>query len=330
MARLHKEYLGFDNAIKLTESRKESLKRSRNELKRKIRKWFEDNKSDELQPKFKGQGSFDMNTTINPIPEYDSEGNKLLFYDLDYGIYFLEKDGEDNIQTIETWHNWVYESVEDHTSQKPKKKTTCIRVIFSDGHHVDLPIYYKNGDIPELAHKSRGWIFSDPKKFLEWFNNKKNSQLEKIVRVLKAWKNYRELNNNSLKLPSGFELTILATNNYVSDDNLDVAFRKTITAIENELKRNFQCMRPTDPIEDVFSDYSDNRKNNFMTTLRSLVSDCDRANNESNFKKASEILRNNQFGDRFPLGEDCEAKDKSKSLSAGILGSGIIQKPYGE
>lgn len=330
MARLHKEYLGFDSEIKLTEPRKESLKKSRKELKRKIRKWFMDNKPGELQPKFMGQGSFDMNTTVNPIPKLDSEGNKLRVYDLDYGVYFLEKEGEENIQAIETWHDWVYQSVEDHTNQKPKKKATCIRVIFSDGHHVDLPIYYKNGHTPELAHKSRGWIYSDPKKFLEWFNDSKNSQLEKIVRMLKAWKNYRELKNTNLKLPSGFELTILATNNYVLDDNLDTAFRETVIAIEEELQRNFRCMRPTNPVEDVFLDYSDSRKNNFMTTLGSLIYDCERAENESNFKKASEFLRNNQFGDRFPLGEDCEAKDKSKGLSAGIIASGIIQKPYGE
>ncbi len=328
MATLHKEYLSFDGKIKLTEARKTSLKGSRKELRRKIRKWFKENKPNELQPKFKGQGSFDMNTTVNPIPEYDEDGNKLLFYDLDYGVYFIEKDDEYNRKLIDTWHDWVYKSVEDHTVQKPKKKTTCVRVIFSDGHHVDLPIYYKDGDTPELAHKSRGWIDSDPKKFLEWFNDQKNAQLEKIVRALKAWKNYREFNNTNLKLPSGFELTILATNNYVKDDNLDHAFRETVRAIENELKWDFKCMRPTAPVEDVFSDYSETRKNNFIDTLKSLVKDCDRAKNEPNFKKASEYLRDNQFGDRFPLGEDKDEKDKSKNLSAAIVGSGIIQKPY--
>lgn len=329
MATLHKEYLSFDGKIKLAENRKKSLIGSREELKRKIRKWFEENKPDELQPKFKGQGSYDMNTTVNPIPEYDEVGKNLLFYDLDYGVYFIEKEDEDNRKPIETWHDWVYKSVEDHTEQKPKKKTTCIRVIFSDGHHVDLPIYYKNGgNIPELAHKSRGWIDSDPKAFLEWFNNRKNSQLEKIVRILKAWKNFRELNNTNLKLPSGFELTILATNNYVEDDNLDHAFRETARAIENELKRDFKCVRPTDPVEDVFSDYSETRKNNFSDALKSLVRDCDRAKDESNFKKASEYLRDNQFGDRYPLGEDKDVNSKSKNLSAAIVGSGIIQKPY--
>ena len=330
MATLHKEDLSFDSNIKLTEVRKAGLMGSRQELKRKIRKWFKENKPEELQPKFKGQGSFDMNTVINPIPKYDEDGNKLLFYDLDYGVYFIKEEGEYNRKSIDTWHDWVYKSVEDHTDQKPKKKTNCVRVIFSDGHHVDLPIYYKDGDTPELAHKSRGWIDSDPKKFLEWFNDLKNAQLEKIVRILKAWKNYRELNNNSLKLPSGFELTILVTNNYVEDDNLDYAFSETVRAIENELKSNFKCMRPTAPVEDVFSGYTEIRKNDFMNALGSLIKDCNRAKNEPNFMKASKYLRDNQFGERFPLGEDKNEKDKSRNLSTAIIGSGIIQKTYGK
>lgn len=328
MARLHKEYLDFNAKIKLTDNRKESLKGSRKELRRKIRKWFEENKPKELQPKFKGQGSFDMNTTVNPIPEYDEDGNKLLHYDLDYGVYFIEKEDEDNKRAIDIWHDWVYESVEDHTDQKTKKKTTCIRVIFADGHHVDLPIYYKDGDIPELAHKSKGWIDSDPKKFLEWFNDQKNAQLEKIVRALKAWKNYREHKNTNLKIPSGFELTILATNNYHKDDNMDTSFRETVRNIENELLDEFKCMRPTDPKEDVFEDYSESGEQNFMDALKSLVKDCDRAKNEKNFKKASSYLRDNQFGDRFPLGDDKTEEEKSKALSGSIVSTGIIQKPY--
>ena len=38
-----------------------------------------------------------MNTTVNPIPIYDEEKKKNLHkYDLDYGVYFTEKENEDN------------------------------------------------------------------------------------------------------------------------------------------------------------------------------------------------------------------------------------------
>ncbi|MFW5803630.1 MAG: cyclic GMP-AMP synthase DncV-like nucleotidyltransferase [bacterium] len=330
MATLHKEFIGFNKQIRLTDCRKDKLKNSRKDIKKKIRKWFKDNKADELQPKFHGQGSFEMNTGINPITEYDDDGNALLKYDLDFGVYFIEKEDEDNKKSIDTWHNWVYQSVEDHTNKKPIKKTTCIRVVFNDGHHIDLPIYYKLDDVIELAHKSKHWIESDPKAFYEWFNDLKKAQLERIVRYLKAWKNYRENKNSNLKLPSGFELTILAANNWVEDDNDDKAFRETVRKIDEELNKEggFKCIRPTAPIEDVFANYSEIRKTNFLTTLSNLLTDLDRARDEKNFKKASEILRKNQFGERFPLGEDTDEENKSRKLGAAIGATSVRPKPY--
>lgn len=331
MAVLHKEFTNFNKEIALTPSRKESLKISRKDIKKKIRKWFIDNKPDELQPKFHGQGSFEMNTGVNPIPEKDGD-NTLLKYDLDFGIYFIEKEDENNKQTIDTWHNWVYQAVENHTNNKPVRKTTCIRVVFRDGHHIDLPIYYKHEDVIDLAHRSKDWIESDPKEFYEWFNNLKNAQLERIVRYFKAWKNFRELSNTNLKLPSGFELTILAANNYVEDDNDDKAFRETVRKINTELNKNngFRCFRPTTPKdEDVFTDYSTTRKNNFLNNLNSLLNDLDKSKDEKNFKKASELLLDNQFGDRFPLGADKDEEEKSTNLGRSLGSALISPKPYG-
>lgn len=332
MAVLHKEFINYNKELKLTSTRKESLETSRKELRKKIRKWFSENKEDELQPKFGGQGSYMMNTTVNPIPEYNDDGEKILKYDLDDGIYFIEKEDEDNKKSITTWHNWVYDSVDGHTSKTPVRKTTCVRVCFADGHHIDLPIYYKKDDTIQLAHKSKDWIDSDPKEFYQWFNDKKTPQLERIVRYLKGWKNFKEINNSSLKLPSGFELTILATNNYVEDDNDDKAFRETIRKIDKELNKanGFRCVRPTTPKgEDVFEGYSETRKNNFLNALSSLLSDLDKAKEEKNFKKASEILRDKQFGSRFPLGEDKDEEEKSNNLSYSIGAALIKPKPYG-
>lgn len=327
MATLNSEYLAFDSKIKLTDNRKEKLKKSRKEIKNKIKKYFREEKPDELQPKFWGQGSFEMNTTVNPIPVKDENDENLLKYDLDYGVYFVEKDGEDNRKSIEIWHNWVFNAVENHTNTPPQKKTTCVRVIFADGHHIDLPIYYKNGNIPELAHKSKGWIDSDPKEFYEWFNDKANTQLKRIVRYLKAWKNYRETNNESLVLPSGFILTILATNNYIAYDNDDTAFRETIKKIKKELDRKFECYRPTTPKdEDLFASYKETKKTNFLEALQSLISNCEKAKEENNFKKASEHLQYS-FGDRFPLGQDKNEEEKKDKIGA-LLTNSYASKPY--
>jgi hypothetical protein len=204
--------------------------------------------------------------------------------------------------------------------------------VFADGHHIDMPIYYKKENVIELAHRTKDWISSDPKAFYEWFNEKKNTQLERIVSYIKGWKDFREFNNSSLSLPSGFEFTILAVNNYVEDDSDEVAFRETIRAINTELNKpnGFKCLRPTTPIdEDVFAGYSETKKTNFLNALSSLLSELDRADNEKNFKKSSEILRKNVFGERFPLGEDNDEMKKSESLSKSITTSLITPKPYG-
>lgn len=334
MAVLNKEYNKFDSEIKLSQNRKDSLLTSRRELRKKIRKWFKENKPDTIQPKFSSQGSFEMNTTINPIVEYDNNGNALRKYDLDDGVYFIFNKDEDERQSINTWHNWVFQATENHTGKDSIKKTTCIRVVFSDGHHIDLPIYYKEGNVIELAHKSKGWLESDPKEFYEWFNSEKRNKtrLEAIVRCLKTWKNFRENKNADLKLPSGFELTILATNNYVEADNLDEAFRETVEAINEELNKysGFKCIRPTTPKnEDVFKNYSDSRKTNFLNTLKNLVEDCNAASEEKNFKKASEILIDKQFGTRFPKGEDKDEVSKSNALKNSLTAANIPPKPYG-
>lgn len=331
MATLHKEYTSFNSTVSLNKNKKDSLIKSRNSLKDKIKKYFKEEKADELQPKFWEQGSFAMNTTVNPIPVKDDEDNTHLKYDLDYGIYFIEKEDEDNKKNIDTWHNWIYNSVENHTDNPPVRKTTCVRVIFIDGHHIDLPIYYKENDDIELAHRSKGWIESDPKEFLQWFNEKakENQQLRKIVRYLKAWKNYRETKNSNLKFPSGFAFTILAVNNFSSNDRDDIAFKETVENINKTLDSNFECLRPTTPTgEDVFEDFSETRKNDFLIALDGLVKDCQNAFEEKNFKTASEYLQKH-FGDRFPKGKNETEEDKNKRLSS-ALGATLASKPYAE
>lgn len=330
MATLHKEYIEFNKKISLSTSKRESLMVSRNSLKGKIRNYFKEEKPDELQPKFHPQGSIDMKTTVNPIIEYDDNNKEILKYDLDYGIYFIENEGEDNKQSIETWHEWVYDAVKNHTSTPPVKKNSCIRVMFSDGHHVDLPIYYKCDNIIELAHKIDGFILSDPKEFIEWFNNKvdSNEQLRRLVKYFKSWKNFKIVNNSNRNIPSGFALTILIVDNYVEHENDDDSFLESARKIKTSLDKEFQCLRPTTPVgEDVLIKYSEEKRNGFLAELELLIKDCQDAKNEKNFKTASEILRK-QFGERFPLGEDESEEDKSDRLKHAINSAILTPKPY--
>lgn len=209
MANLNKLYSQFNDKITLTSSKTDSLRTSRNALRTDIKNWFS-NKS-KLQPKFCWQGSFAMKTVINTIGDNE--------YDLDDGVYI---QGYDDVE-LEDWpvastvHKWVKDAVSERTKKDPADKKTCIRVTYADGYHIDLPMYIVKDDTAFLAHKTNGWIESDPKAFKEWFVSKVQDeqygdQLRRLVKVLKAWKDYNEID---LK---GVELTILATNAFASQE----------------------------------------------------------------------------------------------------------------
>jgi len=330
MANCNKHFKEFDDKIKLTVSRKKSLKTSRKELRNKVKKWFSDNKPDLEQPKFEGQGSMSTDTIINPIPRkviiHGIEKN-LLSYDVDDGIYFIGDKDEKDRPTPFTYHSWVYQAVEGHTETKPIDKNTCVRTIFSDGHHIDQPIYYKQGYTPELAHKKEGYIYSDPKEFTDWFNKKadQNVQLRRLVRDVKAWCDNRHYFNNSKKMPSGLIMTILVTENAVyRTDRDDIALRETLVSIQAKLYASFTCYRPTTPTnENLLDGYT--QKDYFMNCLSNFINDAKEALKEKNFKKSTELWRKH-LSDRFPLGEDRDDTSSNTSSLGAIIPPST--KPY--
>lgn len=327
MANTHKYFDEFNSIIRLTDKRKSDLRSSRTSLRDKIKKWFSENHSD-YKPKFNGQGSFMMDTIINPIPEKDKDGNILLKYDLDDGIYLIGDLAVEDRPATSTIHSWIVKAVEGHTNTKPIDKNTCIRTIFSTGRHIDNPVYYRlEGQTPELAHKTKGYIKSDPKAFTEWFNKlaKDQPQIRRIVRIVKAWSNYHSNVNSSQKFPSGMILTILIANNfYEKDKRDDIALKETLLLIYQSLSVKFECYRPTVPTnEDLLADYT--QSDFFLKKLKVFIDDLTLALKNPNFKNACEHIQKH-LGDRFPNGED-----KCESNNVGGLGSLILPttKPFG-
>ncbi|WP_410511765.1 CBASS cGAMP synthase [Paenibacillus sp. BR2-3] len=306
MSDCHDLFTAFHEKIYLHSDKKKSLRSSRNAIRSKIRKYFKDTLK-LTEPKFYGQGSYMMNTTINPIDEE---------YDIDDGIYLqhLEDVDGDDWPTPSTVHNWVIEAVDGHTDTDPLDKNTCVRVIYKAEYHVDLPIYVMQGDHPKLAHKNKGWIDSDPKLLTEWFNNEvseKGNQLKRIVRYLKAWKDYK---NSDPKLPSGMILTILAANHYVEDDQDDAAFAATAKAIHQALSESFSLSRPVFPSEELIADWSTTKQDNFLNKLDSLIKKAGQALEQNDKAKAAGKWID-VFGDRFPEFEPPEKEEQESSAA---------------
>jgi len=319
MANNHEQFTAFNTTIKLANDKKDELLKNRKALRERIIKYFKENKPDEIQPKFHSQGSFAMNTTVNPIRYWSDNDEKYLQkYDIDDGVYFIGDEEQEDRYVVQTYHNWIYEAVKNHTDKGAIAKNTCVRVTYADGHHIDLPIYYKkDDDTPELAHKAKSWIESDPKAFYEWFNEKasKNQQLRRIVRYLKAWKDYREYSNPQKKIPSGFILTILAVNNISYNSNRDdISLMNTLKNIKSALDSRFECKRPTPPYaENLLEGY--NHKDYFLNELDKFITSAEQAVNGSNPKDAC-MKWQKHFGERFSCSTAKDIDEKATSFSS--------------
>lgn len=299
MANIHGLFTAFNNEITLTTAKSDSLRTSRDALRSEIKTWFSDH--DKEQPRFCWQGSFAMKTTVNPLSNGD--------YDIDDGVYL---SGYSTLDTTEwpattTVHNWFKNAVTGQTKADPINKDTCIRVIYASGYHVDLPIYIEKDDSIYLAHKSKGWIISDPKAFRDWFVKKvkdNGEQLRRLVKYLKAWKNYNDV---PLK---GIEITILAANHFcVYEGHDEKSLRDTVQAIITSLNNSFTCYKPVTPYENLFAGVTDTKEKNIIDALSSLKIALDNAINEEDPSVASDYMIN-QFGSRFPKGEPL---DESKT-----------------
>ena len=296
----HKLFEKFNGDIRLTNSKREKLKNSRSALRDKINKFFEEKSWG--KPEFHSQGSFPLQTNLNPI-RVKEDGAIKEKYDMDDGVYFICP--ESDRKTPETYHNRIKKAVEGHASDVIDKNT-CVRVVYADGHHIDLPAYWleDKDSTPQLAHKSEGFIDSDPVEFMGWVKEKisqtnSTGQLRRIIRYLKAWKDYREYKNSSLKLPAGFILTILACNHYKENDRDDLALHDTVESIGNELDWNFVCYRPTTPEgEELLERYNADK---VLHELEVFAGDAQKAIDSNCEEEASKYWKK-AFGDRFPVG----------------------------
>ncbi|MBP6390548.1 MAG: hypothetical protein KA175_02890 [Flavobacteriales bacterium] len=337
MAHTHKEFRQFNTEIRLNDSKRDDLRRSRNAVRETILSQFKTNGIP--MPQFKAQGSFVMDTIVNPI-DYD--------FDLDLGVYFIGDLAPEERPDPKDFHEAVLQAVKDQTHEV-YDKDACVRVRYAKKYHIDLPIYYRSYTHPELAHKKDGWIWSDPLEFIAWFEGKTDSgfridyllqealrldydkwkedirkndvPLRRVVRYLKAWADFQ----GKEEMPGGICLTILAAEHYVRDVNDDAAFHRTIERVYSSLQAKYQCLRPTTPVgEDLFARCTATQRDYFMSRLQALVHDGRKALDADSWTEACSLWQKH-FGDRFPCPEPTQVKEMVKPLAATI---GTATKPY--
>lgn len=320
MADLHKEFSTFYERIRLTAGKKESLRQARDAIRSRIRKYFRETLKI-LVPKFHGQGSFAMGTTINPL-----NGE----FDIDDGVYLQHLDTDDKTKwpTPETVHSWLVKATDGHTDEKPIDKKTCVRVVYAGQYHVDLPAYAEFLSDYLLAEKGvNGWHKSDPRALTDWFVKgvgRKGEQLRRIVGYLKAWADFQSGRRG--KMPSGLILTVLATENFSPDGRDDVSLTQTAKAISAAVNPFFYVANPVDVSEELTKRLSDEQKKRFQEAIQDLAKAGMDATAVDDASKASKIWRG-QFGDRFPIIEKPKTENSQKETATTLAAAYIPKNP---
>ncbi len=313
MADCHKLFGDYHGEISIGTTKKDKMKNSKNALRARIRKWFKDNHP-EYEPKFFIQGSSKMKTGIRTKDD---------ICDLDDGVYFFREPDV----TATTLQSWVWDAVNGYTDKQPEHRKKCIRSIFVGDYEIDHPVYYKiDNQNYKIAVKDNGFKDSDPKEMVDWFNKKKDKdgKLLRHVMYLKGW-----CDNLRNKMPSGLAMTILASNakSYiVLNDRDDITLRDLLKEIKKALSNKFECIVPAIPNDNLFEDYDDTRRKNFIQALDNFITDADSALKEENELKASKFWRKH-LGDRFPEGKD-EKQQNTSRFAAAISSGAATSNPW--
>lgn len=219
------------------------------------------------------QGSLAMSTIIQ------NEEND---YDIDVAIVFdrstLKGKG------AQATRNMVANALKRKTKQfsaEPEVKTSCVRVQYAEGYHIDFAVYRREWDNQtqsyKYEHAGSDWTERELKGLTEWFksqNDDSDGMLRKIVRLSKMFCKSR---NSWKNMPSGLLQTVLCDEKLqTSYDRIDELFYYTMKEIVNRLESDATVSAPVDNGRDLTPRQSDLQKmTNWKNRLKSKIEDLD-------------------------------------------------------
>lgn len=241
-----------DKEVTLPLSERTAMRDRRNSNRDRLKSRL-DAKSKPLPREFIKQGSYAMKTMVQ-----DDNCD----YDIDDGIYFDRdalKDADGNDMAPRAAREMVCEALKDgRFVRDPQVKTSCVRVFYEAGYHVDMPVYrvVKTvfGERYELAVGDE-WRESRAADVEEWFDDRNQTlspdvdngrQLRRIVRCSKKFSRSRE--SWKSEIAAGFTITKLVEEHYRADaDREDRSLRDTWQSIYNRLCYNLEVSHPVTP-----------------------------------------------------------------------------------
>ena len=316
-----------DQKVTLPGSERDKMRKRRNANRDRLKRNLE---KDEKPTPYEhvSQGSYGMKTMLR------DENND---YDIDDGAYFqkgvLVGDRGAEMSSLDA-RKMVRNAIDDGTFKTaPEVKANCVRVHYSEGYHVDIPVYRRvvDEDADETYYElasSSGWKRSDARDVTKWYEEMRKgtsdaNQFRRLNRYLKKHAKSRE-SWKSRNL-SGFAITVLLAETYVlSPDRDDIALYRTMEAMKSRLDGNTVIDHPVTPNETVMSDDPDAKACFFRDRLKEALDhlapvyaqNCDR---ESALKFWDKVFNTTFISERYE-----DEKAKSSSLSAPAIGSAAI------
>lgn len=170
----------------------------------------------------------------------------------------------------------------DDFKNPPEVRGNCVRVYYSDGFHVDIPVYrtYIEGDAEKKELASTGvWKTSAPEDITTWFNSQviekspdkdNGRQMRRTVRLLKHWSKSRK----SWNMPSGFVISVLTNEAYRQGgwrQRDDIALLAVMRGIRARLLSSLRVYRPVEPLEEITGERSYNRVEELRDELAEAI-----------------------------------------------------------
>lgn len=162
------------------------------------------------------QGSVAMSTVVQ------NEDND---YDIDVAIVF-NKDSLGDKGPLAT-RNMVANALRRKTQQfnaEPEVKTSCVRIKYADGYHIDFAVYRrKYDDINECwiyEHAGADWTEREIKGLSQWFSDQNNASDGKLRKVVRLSKMFCKSRDAWVNMPSGLIQTVMCDEKQQSEYEL--------------------------------------------------------------------------------------------------------------
>lgn len=187
------------------------------------------------------QGSMAMHTVVQ---------NDEKDYDIDVAIVFEKENlGEMGARAA---RNLVANALRRKTGQfaeEPEVKTSCVRIKYQEGYHVDFAVYRRYRESPngeyQYEHAGAEWTKRGIRAVEDWFRDEtadKGDALRKMVRLSKMFCRSRD----TWVMPSGLLQTVLCDEQLDEHDRIDEQFYDTMEHIVDRLEESLEVNAPVD------------------------------------------------------------------------------------